>query len=82
MMLCSAVEVGVDMLELDCHLTKDGEVVVSHDEDLTRVTGHPVRISDTLFKVVELDYFLNCHIFCDIPRCAFDPRVLCVWVAL
>jgi len=56
MMLCSAVEVGVDMLELDCHLTKDGEVVVSHDEDLVRVTGHPVRISDTLFKVVELYY--------------------------
>jgi len=49
--LYSAVDVGVDMLELDCHMTKDGEVVVSHDEDLTRVTGRPVRISDTLFKV-------------------------------
>ena len=50
-MLCSAVEVGVDMLELDCHLTKDGEVVVCHDDDLRRVTGHSVRISDTLHKV-------------------------------
>ena len=50
--LCSAVDVGVDMLELDCHLTKDGEVVVSHDDDLARITGQPVRISDTLFKVV------------------------------
>lgn len=52
MMLCSAVEVGVDMLELDCHMTKDGEVVVSHDEDLFRVTGRDVRICDTLFKVI------------------------------
>jgi len=51
LMLCSAVDVGADMLELDCHLTKDGEVVVSHDEDLSRVTGRPIRISDTLFKV-------------------------------
>lgn len=50
-LMCSAVDVGVDMLELDCHLTKDGEVVVSHDDDLTRVTGHSVRISDTLYKV-------------------------------
>jgi len=50
-MLCSAVEVGVDMLELDCHMTKDGEVVVCHDDNLERVTGLPVRISDTLLKV-------------------------------
>jgi len=48
------VDVGVDMLELDCHMTKDGEVVVSHDDDLSRVTGIPVRISDTLFKVAVL----------------------------
>ena len=53
-MMFSAVDVGVDMLEIDCHITKDGEVVVSHDEDLTRVTGRPVRISDTLYKVLFL----------------------------
>uniref|UniRef100_A0A671Q1V8 Glycerophosphodiester phosphodiesterase domain containing 3a n=1 Tax=Sinocyclocheilus anshuiensis TaxID=1608454 RepID=A0A671Q1V8_9TELE len=29
-----AAEVGTEMLELDCHLTKDGHVVVSHDENL------------------------------------------------
>ena len=51
LLLCSAVEVGVDMLELDCQITKDGEVVVCHDDDLERVTGHSVRISDTLREV-------------------------------
>jgi len=39
------------MLELDCHMTKDGVVVVCHDEDLERVTGRSVRISDTLLEV-------------------------------
>ncbi|XP_051573588.1 lysophospholipase D GDPD3-like isoform X2 [Myxocyprinus asiaticus] len=33
------------MLELDCHLTKDGHVIVSHDENLLRQTGHDVTIS-------------------------------------
>ncbi|XP_051570740.1 lysophospholipase D GDPD3-like [Myxocyprinus asiaticus] len=40
-----AVEVGTEMLELDCHLTKDGHVIVSHDENLLRQTGHDVTIS-------------------------------------
>ncbi|KAL2101816.1 hypothetical protein ACEWY4_003577 [Coilia grayii] len=39
-----AVEVGADMLELDCHMTKDGHVVVSHDGNLLRQTGEDVSI--------------------------------------
>uniref|UniRef100_A0A3Q0RJA5 Glycerophosphodiester phosphodiesterase domain containing 3a n=1 Tax=Amphilophus citrinellus TaxID=61819 RepID=A0A3Q0RJA5_AMPCI len=40
-----AVEQGTEMLEMDCHLTHDGYVVVSHDENLLRQTGHDVTIS-------------------------------------
>ncbi|TRY59858.1 hypothetical protein DNTS_035274 [Danionella cerebrum] len=40
-----ATDVGTEMLELDCHLTKDGHVVVSHDENLLRQTGQDVSIS-------------------------------------
>lgn len=40
-----AVEQGTQMLEMDCHLTKDGHVVVSHDENLLRQTGLDATIS-------------------------------------
>ena len=38
---------GATMLELDCHLSRDGHVVVSHDDDLERVSGWQVRIAET-----------------------------------
>ncbi|XP_029293638.1 lysophospholipase D GDPD3a [Cottoperca gobio] len=40
-----AVEQGTQMLEMDCRLTRDGHVVVSHDENLLRQTGHDVTTS-------------------------------------
>lgn len=51
------------MLEIDCHLTKDGKVVVVHDENLMRLTGHDIRVSATRYdelpplqKIVPIDF--------------------------
>jgi len=40
-----AVAVGADMLELDVHLSKDGYVVVAHDQQLERLTGVKTMIN-------------------------------------
>ena len=50
-----AIEKGVDGLELDVHLTKDGEVVVIHDETLDRTTDGTGWIKDlTLEEIKEV----------------------------
>ena len=42
----SAIRIGVDVLETDVHLTKDGELVLFHDEDIQRTTGEQGTIRD------------------------------------
>ncbi|MFC4401578.1 glycerophosphodiester phosphodiesterase [Gracilibacillus xinjiangensis] len=42
----AAIEEGVDGLELDVHMTEDGEVVVIHDETLDRTTDGRGLIKD------------------------------------
>ncbi|XP_013918926.1 PREDICTED: glycerophosphodiester phosphodiesterase domain-containing protein 3-like [Thamnophis sirtalis] len=46
----NAMSQGTNLLELDCHITKDGIVVVSHDENLKRQTGHNIDISHTYYE--------------------------------
>lgn len=41
-----AVKLPIDGIELDVHLTRDGEVVVAHDESLRRVAGLDRAIAD------------------------------------
>ncbi|PIK59807.1 putative glycerophosphodiester phosphodiesterase domain-containing protein 1 [Apostichopus japonicus] len=45
-----AIDIGMDMLEIDCQLTKDKQVVVSHDNNVVRTTGEKVLISDTNYE--------------------------------
>ena len=40
------LESGADMIEIDIHLTKDGEIVVCHDREIDRTTNGKGRIAD------------------------------------
>ena len=46
----NAVALGVDILETDVVTTKDGVVVISHDDDIERITGVKGNITDLNFK--------------------------------
>ena len=51
-----AIALGVDMIELDIHRTKDGRLVVIHDETVDRTTSGTGKVSDmTLAEILELD---------------------------
>lgn len=55
-----AAAIGVDVLELDIHLTKDKRVVVCHDETVDRTTNSTGRIKDmTLAELQQLDAGYN-----------------------
>jgi len=45
-----AVELGIDGVELDVHLTKDGKLIVIHDVDLERLTGIKIPIKQLTLK--------------------------------
>lgn len=42
-----------DWIELDVHQTKDGVIVVSHDDDLSRVTGKKVFVHELTFDELQ-----------------------------
>ncbi len=42
----AAQTAAVPYIELDVHITRDGEIVVIHDEDLLRITGQAGRIEE------------------------------------
>lgn len=50
-----AISLGADMVELDIHLTKDGEAVVIHDDTLDRTTSGKGKVSEkTLAEIKKL----------------------------
>ena len=51
-----AVELGVDQVEIDVHLTKDKKIIVIHDDTLDRTTdGHGLVHDCTLAELKKLD---------------------------
>ena len=53
----AAVEVGVDQIELDVRITKDGEAVIIHDDTVDRTANGSGKVIDmTLAELRELDF--------------------------
>jgi glycerophosphoryl diester phosphodiesterase len=52
----NAVEIGADVLEMDAHITKDGRIVLMHDEEVDRTTEGTGLIGElTLEELKKLD---------------------------
>jgi glycerophosphoryl diester phosphodiesterase len=48
-----ALELGVDAVELDLHRTRDGEIVVIHDEDVKRTTNGKGAVSNLTLQEIK-----------------------------
>ncbi len=48
-----AIENGADMVELDCHETKDGVIVVIHDDNLKRTCGVNKKVKNMTYAEIE-----------------------------
>ncbi|MDA8125688.1 MAG: glycerophosphodiester phosphodiesterase family protein [Deltaproteobacteria bacterium] len=48
----AAIDAGCDMIELDVHLSRDREVVVIHDDDLSRTTDGRGKVADHVFAAL------------------------------
>lgn len=58
----SAIELNADGIELDIHKTRDDKIIVTHDENLKRVTGTDLNIAEASYdqiKTLNAAAFLN-----------------------
>lgn len=46
----AAVRQGVDMIETDIRLTRDGELVIIHDESTLRTTGEDINVNNSTYS--------------------------------
>src|SRR5689334_19675387 len=52
----NAVNIGSDVLEMDAHITKDGKIVLMHDESVDRTTNGAGLVEElTLDQLQQLD---------------------------
>ncbi|MDO5715688.1 MAG: glycerophosphodiester phosphodiesterase [Tissierellia bacterium] len=63
-----AVEAGCDGIEFDVHLSKDGEVVIIHDERLDRTTDRTGKVMDYTWR--ELQEINGANLY---PHLSFEP---------
>ena len=49
----SAIQMGVDIVELDVHRTADGELVVCHDKTIDRTTNGKGKISELTLEYIK-----------------------------
>ena len=56
-----AAETGADGIELDVQMTRDGELVVAHDETVDRVSDGTGRIADLTLKELKKLHFNRTH---------------------
>lgn len=66
----NCIDMGVDMIEIDLHKTKDGQLVLMHDNTINRTTDGKGKVSDyTLaeLKKLHLRNGMGCVTFHQIP---------------
>ena len=56
-----ALDIGADMIELDLHLTRDGELVVIHDATTVRVSEEKVKVRRTGLARLQSVYLRGGH---------------------
>jgi len=48
-----AYKYGADGIECDVQKTKDGQYIIFHDDELSRITGRKGLVADTIYKIIK-----------------------------
>ena len=72
-----AVKVGCDAIEMDVHETRDGRLVVIHDERLDRTTDGSGRVCDHSFaELQQVNHDIERKIWATIERYGLEKKVM------